>query len=187
MGLTDTKATRYVALLRAINVGGKGVVKMAALRDCFERAGMTRVTTYIQSGNIIFDTRERAAGPVIRRLEGALSRTFGYNSAIVVRSHTQFADVLAGAPRDWPRGKHLRRYVAFLRAPVTAAEALKEVEPRDGVDVVTAGKGVLYMSTVLGALSRSGLTKVVGKRIYQDMTIRSYSTCLRILDLMNEP
>ena len=52
---------RYVALARGINVGGKGVVKMAALKDCFERAGLTRVATYIQSGNIIFETDDRTA------------------------------------------------------------------------------------------------------------------------------
>ena len=69
---------------------------------------------------------------------------------------------------------------------MTATQALKEVEVRKGVDTVSAGKGVLYMSTLLSGLSKSGLTKLVSKRVYQDMTIRNYSTCLKILELMEQ-
>jgi uncharacterized protein (DUF1697 family) len=113
----------YVALLRAINVGGKGVMKMAALQECFEHAGLKRVTTYIQSGNSIFDSDERTASTLTARIEEALTTTFGYKSAAVLRSQAQFTRTVAGAPRHWANGTHLRRYVAFLRAPVAAQHA----------------------------------------------------------------
>jgi uncharacterized protein (DUF1697 family) len=176
----------YVALLRGINVGGKSIIKMAELKECLEHAGLKRVTTYIQSGNIIFETDERVASALIRKIEGALSATFRYKAAIVIRSLAQFRSVVAEAPRSWRRGTHLRRYVAFLRAPLTAKQAIREVEVRQGIDTVTAGKGVLYMSTLLSGLSKSALTKLVSKPIYQDMTTRNYATCLKILDLMEE-
>jgi uncharacterized protein (DUF1697 family) len=174
----------YVALLRGINVGGKGIMKMAQLRDCLEAAGLTHVVTYIQSGNIIFDSDERTVPALTQRIERAISATFGYESAVVVRSHPEFKRVVAAVPSNWARGTHLRRYIAFLRASLTATQAMKQIETRDGIDTVTAGKGVLYMSTLLSGLSKSRLTKLVSKAIYRDITIRNYSTCLKMLALI---
>lgn len=175
----------YVALLRAINVGGKGVMKMSAVKECFEQAGFERVTTFIQSGNVIFETDERMASVLTAKIETALSATFGYKSTAIVRSHAQLKTVVTGVPRSWVRGNHLRRYVAFLRAPVTPQQALEQVDARESVDTVNAGKSVLYMTTLISALKKSGFTKLVSKPVYQDMTIRNYSTCLKILALMD--
>ena len=69
---------KYVALLRGINVGGKCIMKMAAVRRCLEDAGFKQVTTYIQSGNVIVDTDERTPSVVTRRIEAALSASFAY-------------------------------------------------------------------------------------------------------------
>ena len=74
--------------------------------------------------------------------------------------------------------------IAFLRPPVTAALALKDVDVRPGVDVVEPGNGVLYMSTTLRDLGKSRLARIVTKPVYKEMTIRSYGTCERILTLM---
>jgi uncharacterized protein (DUF1697 family) len=117
-------------------------------------------------------------------IEKALAQTFGESVSVVIQSAAQFAEVVAGVPSSWPRGTHLRRYVAFLRAPMTAAKAVKFVEPREGVDIVTPGRGVLYMSTRLDVLGKSRFTKLVGTPIYQTMTIRNYSTCLKMLALL---
>ena len=175
---------KYVAFLRGINVGGKCIMKMAAVRRCLEDAGFKQVTTYIQSGNVIVDTDERTPSVVTRRIEAALSATFAYKAKVVLRSHAQLKGVVAGAPRS--QGGHLRRYVAFLRPPVTAKQAVREVPVKDGVDTISAGTGVLYMSTLLTALKRSALTKLVSKPIYQDMTIRNHSTCVKILALLDQ-
>ena len=176
---------KYVAFLRGINVGGKCIMKMAAVRRCLEDAGFKQVTTYIQSGNVIVDTDERTPSVVTRRIEAALSATFAYKAKVVLRSHAQLKGVVAGAPRSWSQGDHLRRYVAFLRPPVTAKQAVREVPVKDGVDTISAGTGVIYMSTLLTALNKSALTKLVSKPIYQDMTIRNHSTCVKILALMD--
>jgi len=61
-----------------------------------------------------------------------------------------------------------------------------EIDPKPGVDSVDSGEGVVYMSTVLSRLTQSRFPKIVGTAIYADMTIRSYSTCQKILALMKE-
>jgi uncharacterized protein (DUF1697 family) len=176
----------YIALLRGINVGGKSIIKMSALKDCFEQAGMTNVASYIQSGNVTFETGKRPVSSVTTRVERALAKAFGQPLSVVVQSAAQFERVVADVPFSWPRDTHLRRYIAFLRAPVTAAKALKAVDAREGVDIVTPGRRVLYMSTRLDALAGSRLTKLVGTPIYQNMTIRNYSTCVKVLALIRQ-
>jgi uncharacterized protein (DUF1697 family) len=174
----------YIALLRGINVGGKGIVRMSSLKACVERAGMTNVTTYIQTGNVIFESSERSVSRLTTRTEDALAQMFGESVSVVVRSAAQFTAVMGGVPSSWRRGAHLRRYIAFLHAPLTAAKALKFVAIREGVDIVTPGRGVLYMTTRLDALGKSRLTRLVGTPIYQAMTIRNYSTCMNMLALL---
>jgi uncharacterized protein (DUF1697 family) len=175
---------KYVALLRGINVGGKNIIRMPALRVCLEGCGFERVATYIQSGNVIFESGERDAGKLTKRIENALSTTFDYESRVVLRSHAQLKTVVADVPRDWKSRTDLRCYIAFLREPVTVRQALREVDVEPEVDFVTAGQGVLYMSTLSSGITRSGLTKVIAKKIYKDITIRNYSTCQKVLALM---
>ncbi len=176
----------YIALLRGINVGGKGIIKMSALKAGLEQAdaSMTNIATYIQTGNVIFESGVRSVTSVTTRVEKALAQTFGEPVSVVVHTAAQFQEVVAGVPSSWPRGTHLRRYIAFLRRPMTAATAMNSVEARADVDVVTPGRGVLYMSTRLDALGKSRLTRLVGTPIYQAMTIRTYSTCVKMLALV---
>ncbi len=70
--------SRYIALLRGINVGGKNLIKMPDLRACFEENGFLSVVTYIQSGNVIFESEESSAPRLTQRIEtmlGARSTT----------------------------------------------------------------------------------------------------------------
>jgi uncharacterized protein (DUF1697 family) len=67
---------RYVALLRGINVGGRTLVKMADLKTCFENLGFDRVSTYIASGNVLFDSDEEDAAKLATTIEGAIEQRF---------------------------------------------------------------------------------------------------------------
>ena len=175
---------KYVAFVRGINVGGNSIIKMAPLRMCFENAGFSGVATYIQSGNVIFESNEKNAAKLTTTIEDALSRSFDFRPALVVRSRAQLAQVVADAPRDWSSRTDLRCNVAFLRPPLTARQALKTVPVKEGVDNVCSGTGVLYMSTLLRDLKKSALSRLVGTKVYQEMTIRNYATCRKVLALM---
>jgi uncharacterized protein (DUF1697 family) len=175
---------KYVALLRGINVGGRNIIKMAALKVCLEQHGFRNVATFIQSGNVIFECDERNSGKLTTQIEGALSKMFDYDSRVVLRSHAQLRAVVAGVPAKWKTRTDLRCNVAFLREPVTARHALAHVDVEPQVDSVQEGKGVLYLSTLVSGLQRSRFTKVIGKSIYRHMTIRNYNTCQKLLALM---
>jgi len=80
---------QYLSLLRGINVGGKNIIKMTALKGCFEGIGFTDVVTYIQSGNVLFVAPEKDQTRLTADIEAALSETFSYKSRVVVVSHRQ--------------------------------------------------------------------------------------------------
>ncbi len=175
---------KYIALLRGINVGGKSIIKMADLKKTTEQCGFTNVRTYIQSGNIIFESDELVTGKVKEKLEGSLSKNLKFDSGIIVLTSEQLGKIVSEVPSDWNNRHDLRCYIAFIREPVTAQEVMRETKPKEGVDFIKTGEGVLYMSTLLSGLTKSGFTKLITTKVYKDITIRSYATAQKLLALM---
>ena len=122
--------TRYVALLRGINVGGRNKVQMTDMREVFETAGHAEVSTYIQSGNVLF--RSATAGPVLEKdIEAALEERFGVPLVVVVRSLRQLRTVVEKAPAGFgTEPDTFHSDVVFLRAPLTPAQAMTVVKLR---------------------------------------------------------
>ena len=177
----------YVALLRGINVGGKNLIKMPALKACFEAGGFEDVVTYIQSGNVLF--RATGSGPELaRRIEKMLTKTFDhYKAWVVVRSRAQMRTIVEKAPQGFGADPAAYRYdVIFLKEPLTAGTALKKVPTREGVDEAYAGRGVLYWSRLTSRATQSRLSRVVSMPIYQSMTIRNWNTTTKLLQMMDE-
>jgi uncharacterized protein (DUF1697 family) len=177
--------TRYVALLRGINVGGNNLIKMAALKTCFEANGFGEVATFIQSGNVLFEAREPGQARLVQEIEKMLAATFAYPANIVLRSRKQMRDVVARAPEGFGTEPAKYRYdVVFLKDPLKAAVALKSVPTREGVDRVYGGTGVLYSSRLISRATQSRLSRLVSMPIYQQMTIRNWNTTTKLLKML---
>jgi uncharacterized protein (DUF1697 family) len=176
---------RYVALLRGINVGGKNLIGMPALKACFEENGFQDVATYIQSGNVLFSA-ERASVPALTdRLERMLSAGFDYEASVVIRDRAQMRRTVERAPDGFGAEPDRFRYdVIFLKPRVTGRAALQSLRVRDGVDEAAAGGGVLYFSRLTSRASQSYLSKIVSMPVYKDMTIRNWNTTTTLLRLM---
>lgn len=176
---------KYVALLRGINVGGKNIIKMTDLKACFETLGFMDVSTYIQSGNVLLSAAESDMVKLTAKIEAALSKTFNYESRLVLRSQKQMKAIVAKAPREFGTKPDAYRYdVIFLKQPLTAAKAMKSVTTKKGVDDAYVGRGVLYFSRLNSRASQSYLARLVSMPVYQDMTIRNWNTTTRLLALM---
>lgn len=176
----------YVALLRGINVGGKNLIKMPALKECFEAGGFEDVATYIQSGNVLFRATGSASA-LAGRIEKMLSQTFDYQATVVVRSRAQMRSIVGKAPKSIGADPQAYMYdIIFLKEPLTASVALKQVPTREEVDEVYAGRGVLYFSRLASMVTRSRLSRVASLPIYKSMTIRNWNTTTRLLRLMDE-
>ncbi len=176
--------TSYLALLRGINVGGKNLVKMADLREAMEAMGHAEVSTYIQSGNVLFRAPRQKRAELAKRMESELSGRFDMELKVVLLTHAQLRRVVGDAPRGFGADTH-RCDVLFLRAPLTARRAMAVAETREGIDSAWTGPGVLYYARLASRASGSRLSKIVSRPEYQNMTIRSWSTTTKLLALMN--
>lgn len=179
--------TRYVALLRGINVGGRNKVAMADLRAAFEAAGFGAVSTYIQSGNVLFGS-EKPQAALEADLEPMLERRLGFPLVVVVRSHRQLRDVVRKAPEGF--GQEPGKYhsdAIFLKAPLTSKQAMGVVNLREGVDRAWPGTGVLYFARLSERRTESRMSRIVATPEYQQMTIRSWTTTTKLLGLLDAP
>jgi uncharacterized protein (DUF1697 family) len=177
---------RYVALLRGINVGGKNAVPMPALKAAFEDAGFGNVTTYIQSGNVVFDAPSSSRAELTRRTERVIRKAFAhYDASVVLRSRSQMRAVVDRAPEGFGTEPAKYRYdVVFLKPPLTAKSAIKDISTKEGVDRIWAGTGVLYMSRLDSRATQSRLNRIASLPIYKNMTIRNWNTTTKLAELM---
>ncbi len=138
--------TVYVALLRAINVGGTGKLPMADLKAICEALGFADVTTFIQSGNVLFRS-DLGAADVERLLDEALGKALGKKPGVMLRSRKELDAVVANAP--FPDAKPNYLLVSFLpeAAPRNALDGM--VAP-DGEEAVVAGREI-YVHFPIGA------------------------------------
>lgn len=177
---------RYVALLRGINVGGKNLIKMADLKASFEDQGLENVATYIASGNVLFESGERSVAKLTQRLEAMLTRRFGYKATVVVRSKAQMRSIVEKAPNGY--GSQPSRYlsdVVFMTPSLRAAAVVKSLPMREGVDQAHAGQGVLYLARLRSRATQSRLNRIASMPIYKSMTIRSWSTTVKLWELLD--
>jgi uncharacterized protein (DUF1697 family) len=178
--------TQYLALLRGINVGGNNIIKMKDLKACFESMGLVNVTTYIQSGNVIFSSASQDKSALTRMIETKLSTQFDYKSTVLLISQSEMTFVVESAPAGFGTNNNEYRYdVLFLIPPFTVEQVLQGISARDGVDQVWSNDAVIYFSRLISKAGSSYLNKIVGTSTYKQMTIRNWNTSSKLLELMN--
>lgn len=174
----------YITLLRGINVGGNNIIKMADLKSCFESMGFTGVSTFIQSGNVIFFSGDRDKAKLTQRIEKELSATYNYNSRIVLITYQELEAIVAGAPPGFGKFPGEYKYdVMFLREGLFAPDLLKQIPLKEGVDQVWNGPGVIYFSRLGSKSSQSRMSKIMGMSFYKEITIRNWNTTIKLLNI----
>jgi uncharacterized protein (DUF1697 family) len=108
--------TQYIALLRAINVGGH-TVKMEQLRQLFAALGFSNVETFINSGNVIFETRAAQTGSLEKKIEAHLRQALGYDVVTLIRNTAELAAIAAYQPFPNASETGATLYVAFTQTP----------------------------------------------------------------------
>ncbi|HEY2372401.1 MAG TPA: DUF1697 domain-containing protein [Gaiellaceae bacterium] len=174
---------RHVALLRGINVGGKSIIKMAALKECVEAIGHGDVRTYIASGNVLFESSERSGSKLDAQLERTIEKTFGLPVRVVVRNATEIQRIADGIPAAWLAAAELRVTVGFVLRGNDARAIARGLRPKDGIDEVVAVPGALIWAIRRDALTRAGL-KLIGTPVYKQMTLRNLNTTLKLAELV---
>lgn len=167
---------RYVAFLRAINVGGH-LVKMDQLRKLFEALKFTNVETFIASGNVIFDSPSMDAAALEDRIEKHLEKALGYEVGTFVRTCAEVAEAAAHAPFD--SKDDCAEFVVFLKSPADKATKQKVMALRTGEDDFHAHKRELYWQR-RGTMTDSPAAVPFGKAFGKLGTMRNVTTVRKI-------
>lgn len=104
---------KYIALLRGVNVGGKRI-KMARLKEVIESMGYSKVKTYLQSGNVLFENKSRNMEKITRDIERKIYKTFGFSVKVIIRSENELEDIIRNNPFTEQNAEINNLYVSFL-------------------------------------------------------------------------
>ena len=160
---------------------------MAGLKKCLEELGYTNVGTYIASGNVILES-DKPAHEIKAQLEKELPERFKLDDEIIkvlLLTHNQLQAIIDNKPKGF--GEQPDKYhsdVLFLM-DIDTASVMPLFNPREGVDKVWPGDGVVYSQRLSSQLTRSRLNIIVAMPAYKSMTIRSWSTTTKLLGMLN--
>jgi uncharacterized protein (DUF1697 family) len=178
--------TTYVVLLRGVNVGGKNNIPMAALRACLEELGFSNVSTYIASGNVILES-DRSSDEIRTQIEEALPRSFKIDDERIkalVLTGDQLQAIVEHKPEGFGERPDTYHSDAIFLMDIDSAQVISLFHPREGVDRVWPGDGVIYSQRLSAQRTKSRLSSIMGTPEYKSMTIRSWSTTTKLLDLV---
>ena len=174
----------YTALLRGINVGGKNKVDMKILKTSFEQAGMKNVVTYINSGNIIFTTTEHSKNDISHILEKAILNTFGLHIKVLVLSLEDMKKVMSSLPESWTNDDKMRSDVLFLWEDINDESILDQLTFKPEIETVKYAPGAILWAIDKINVTKGSMTKLVGTKLYKQMTIRNVNTTRKIYELI---
>ncbi len=174
---------RYVALLRSVNVAGHGRIAMDELRASFDALGHTDVTTYIQTGNVLFTTGSRGESALAAAIEQRLAEDFGDSPAVLLRSVADLRRVGASSPYAKAGADKARHHVTFLAtAPSKAALAALRLPPSGRDELVVDGKEV-YVHTPDGYANTKYTGTFLERRLGVVSTTRNWNTVTKLCAL----
>lgn len=187
MGRTSPmSATVFVALLRGVNVAGNNIISMKSLKTSFEQMGFSDVSTYINSGNILFKTKERNARKLETKIEAMLSKEYRLSCKVVVRSFLEMASLIKNLPKNWNGDTEWKYNVIFLRHSIDSEKVLENLGPKREIEKVVYYPGTLLWSARINDLKRTSMDRLASQKLFQDMTVRNTNTTRKLYELMNK-
>jgi uncharacterized protein (DUF1697 family) len=182
-GYADLVMSAIISLLRGINLGGHRKIKMDELRILYETLGLEEPKTFIQSGNVVFRSKERNLTRLAKRIEEAIERKFGFRADVILRTASEMKEVVRKNPfakrRDIVPSKLLVTFLAN-NLPTEVQEKLGKIEA-DPEEVRTERREIyIYFPDGMG---RSKLTPVIGRILQNTGTGRNWNTVIKLLEM----
>lgn len=172
--------TAYVALLRAVNVGGTKVV-MKELRALFVDLGYADATTYLQSGNVVFTGPADAEAALASEIRERMAADLGVDAHILVRGHDHLATVVAGNPYLDRTDDPTKLHVTFLAEPSAEPDRLV-VPPGETAELTLAGRDVyLYCPDGYGRTKLNNM--YLERRLRVPATTRNWRTVTTLCEM----
>ena len=161
---------------------------MAGLRKCLEEQGFSDVSTYIASGNVILKS-DKHANDVKAQIEGVLPENFELDDGfikVLVLTHNQLQAIIDNKPKGFGEQPEKYHSDAIFLMGIDSAQAMPAFNPREGVDQVWAGNGVIYSQRLSSQRTKSRLNKIMGTSFYKSMTIRNWNTTTKLQEILKK-
>ncbi len=176
--------TTYVAFLRAINVGGNNLIRMADLRDLLTRLGFETVRTHLQSGNAVFKARSKDRGTLSEEIAGAIHQAHGHRPEVILRTADELRRALGKVPFD-ASANPSQVLINFLAAPGDA-EGARTLAAWEGPEVAVVDGSEVYLHFPEG-MGRSKFNRVPMEKLLGTRgTARNLNTVRKVLEMMEE-
>ncbi len=179
---------KYISILRGINVSGQKKIKMADLKALYESLGFKNVETYIQSGNVLFETNTTKVGELKIKIEKAISKKYGFDVPVEIRNGRELSDIINNTPFGALdlEGNGTKLLVTFLAAKPTATKITKLMEyVAAPEELVVAGREVyLHCPNGYGKtkLSNTFLERTLGV----DATTRNWKSVCKLHEMASD-
>lgn len=174
----------YVALLRGVNVGGNSKVEMSKLKCIFQSIGFTNVRTYINSGNVIFETENKADIHLAEEIEKVLLKHFSFAIRVVVRDAKNINKLCASIPSDWTNDANQKTDILFLLDEYDSKNSMNLIATNPTIDTLKYITGAIVWTVKKSDYSKSGMKKFIGTAVYKNMTARNVNTLRKLRELM---
>ena len=177
---------KYVALLRGINVGKGARVPMKTLKALLEGLGFSNVVTYLNSGNVVFES-QLGASELTQLVEAELERAFGETIPTLVKSSAEMIEIAESIPSEWGSNDDEQTYVAYLFSDVAKPGIVSELPiKRQFMSIFYTHEAIVW-NIKRENYNRSQITKIVGHSSYARMTTRNVNTARKLAALCAEP
>ena len=176
--------TSYVALLRGVNVSGKHKISMLQLRERLNKLGFSNVQTYIQSGNVVFQSTLKDKAVLRAKIEEEINSFFGFKIPVLVLSRANLKQLFNACPFE-PNIKENSYFTMLFSNPEpTLVNALLKLSfPEEDLKILT---NVVYVYCEKGYGSAKLNTNFLEQKLHVNATTRNYKTMLKLLSLSAE-
>ncbi|MSU55300.1 MAG: DUF1697 domain-containing protein [Candidatus Taylorbacteria bacterium] len=175
---------KYVAFLRGVNIGGNNKVEMVRLKKSFESLEFSNVSTYLNSGNVIFSDTSKNVKNITDKIEKEILKEFKLEIRVMVRDIKNIEKILDNIPVSWISELGMRPHVAFLWADIDYPDILKLVGVNLKVDQVKYVPGAILWNVELKYWSKDTVYKFTNGKLSKQITVRSINTVRKLNELM---
>lgn len=172
--------TKYIALLRGINVGGNNKVEMKKLQQTFVDLGFYYVATYINSGNVIFESTNSPKAEII---EKAIEQDFGFFIKVLIIFAGDLVQICDSIPTDWVNNTEMKTDVLFLWNDFDTPQTIDLIKINPEVDNLIYSHGAIIWSVLKSDYKKSAMTKFIGTKVYKNMTARNVNTVRKLAEM----
>lgn len=174
--------SKYIVLLRGINVGGYRKIKMNDLKKMFRAMGFKSVTTYIQSGNVVFDAQEQDKEKLAAQIGNQIEETFGFDVPVIIRTASDLEKNLEQFPfkvkEDW------RGYITFLSGQPSNQQQEKLEALSSTIEMFRVGDRAVYIQVDKQTDKRPLFSSnFIQKKLDMPATNRNLRTVRKLLEL----